>query len=317
MISPHNIWGMIRKTVAAWTADYAPSMGAAIAYYTVFSIAPLLLLVIAVAGLIFGRDAVQGEIVNQVSGLVGQEGAIAIEGLLKSASEPAKSVIATITSIAMLILGATTVFAEIQNALDRIWHVPPAKKPGGIWGFLRTRMLSFGLVLGLGFLLLVSLVASAAIAALGSWWGNYFVGWETVLHMVNLVVSLSLSTALFGMIYKLLPRTKIAWSDVWVGAAVTALLFEIGKFGIGLYLGKSGVTSGFGAAGSLAVLLVWVYYSAQIFLLGAEFTRQYARDGAVESEPEQPRAQGSDARRDEGHEGRQHQRPMASPGRSA
>src|SRR5262245_6790747 len=153
-------------------------MGAAIAYYTVFSIAPLLLLVIAVAGLIFGREAVQGEIVTQVSGLVGKEGAVAIEGLLKSASEPAKSAIATVLSIAMLVVGATTVFAEIQNALDRIWLVPAARKPGGIWGFVRTRLLSFGLVLGLGFLLLVSLVASAAVAALGSWWGNYFIGWE-------------------------------------------------------------------------------------------------------------------------------------------
>ena len=270
------MWTTIRKTFAAWSEDYAPSMGAAIAYYTVFSIAPLLLLVIAVAGLIFGRDAVQGEIVNQVTGLVGEEGAVAIEGLLKSAAEPVKSAIATIISIFMLILGATTVFAEIQNALDRIWHVPAARKPSGLFGFLRTRLLSFGLVLGLGFLLLVSLVVSAAVAALGSWWGHYFTGWETVLQIVNIVVSLALGTVLFGMIYKLLPRTEIAWRDVWVGAGVTAVLFEVGKIGIGLYLGKSGVTSGFGAAGSLAVLLIWVYYSAQIFLLGAEFTRLYS-----------------------------------------
>ena len=276
MISPRRAWSIIRETFSSWMDDYAPSMGAAIAYYTMFSIAPLLLLVIAVAGLIFGRDAVQGEIVNQVTGLIGKEGAVAIEGLLKSASEPATSLFATITSIALLILGATTVFAEIQNALDRIWHVPPAKKPGGIRGFFRTRLLSFGLVLGLGFLLLVSLVVSAAVAALGAWWGNYFVGWEMMLQIVNLLVSLALSTVLFGMIYKLMPRTPIAWRDVWVGAAVTAVLFEIGKVGIGLYLGKSGVTSGFGAAGSLVVVLVWVYYSAQIFLLGAEFTRLHS-----------------------------------------
>jgi len=314
-MSPRTIWGMIRKAISAWTDDYAPSMGAAIAYYTVFSIAPLLLLVIAVAGLIFGRDAVQGEIVNQITGLVGEEGAIAIEGLLKSASEPAKSVVATVASVAMLLLGATTVFAEIQNALDRIWHVPAAKKPGGFWGFLRTRMLSFGLVLGLGFLLLVSLVVSAAVAAVGSWWGNYFVGWEAVLHLVNVAVSLALSTTLFGLIYKLLPRTKIAWRDVWVGAAVTAVMFEVGKIGIGLYLGKSGVTSGFGAAGSLAVLLIWVYYSSQIFLLGAEFTRIYSRHGANESEQEQPRAEHSSMRGEERE--RRAQQSMASPRRTA
>ena len=297
MISPRVFWTTIRKTLSAWSDDYAPSMGAAIAYYTVFSLAPLLLLVIAVAGLIFGREAVQGEIVNQVIGLVGKEGAIAIEGLLKSAAEPAKSAIATAVSIVLLIFGATTVFAEIQNALDRIWHVPAARKPHGLIGLLRTRMLSFGLVLGLGFLLLVSLVISAAVAAVGSWWGNYFAGWETVLQLVNLAVSLALSTLLFGMIYKLMPRTPIAWRDVWVGAAVTGVLFEVGKFGIGLYLGKSGVTAAFGAAGSLAVLLIWVYYSAQIFLLGAEFTRLYSRQHSVHAIAEAPDAPAPDAPR--------------------
>ena len=275
MRAVRNAWSLIRETVASWMNDYAPSMGAAIAYYTVFSLAPLLLLVIAVAGMIFGREAVQGEIVSQVTGLVGREGAIAIEGLLKSASEPASSAVATVVSVALLILGATTVFAEIQNALDRIWHVPAAKKPGGVMGFLRTRIVSFGLVLCLAFLLLVSLVVSAAVAALGSWWGRYFEGWEALLQTINVIVSLVLSTALFAMIYKLLPRTPITWRHVAIGAVVTAVLFELGKFGIGLYLGKSSVTSGFGAAGSLAVMLVWVYYSAQIFLLGAEFTRAY------------------------------------------
>jgi membrane protein len=252
-------------------------MGAAIAYYTMFSLAPLLLLVIAMAGVFFGRDAVQGEVINQMQGLMGEEGAIAIEGLLESAAKPKTTLIATITGTLLLIVGATTVFAEIQNSLDRIWEVPEQRKPSGIWGFLRTRLLSFGLVLGIGFLLLVSLVVSAGIAALGAWWGRYFGGWEVLLQVVNVIVSLALSTGLFTMIYKLMPRTPIAWRDVWTGAFVTAVLFEIGKFAIGLYLGKSGVTSGFGAAGSLAVLLIWVYYSAQIFLLGAEFTRAYAK----------------------------------------
>ncbi|MPZ46539.1 MAG: YihY family inner membrane protein [Betaproteobacteria bacterium] len=275
-ISPREWWSLVKTSIGAWSDDYAPSMGAAIAYYTVFSLAPLLLLVIAVAGFFFGREAVQGEVVGQIQGLMGQEGAVAVEGLLKSASEPQTSAIAAIASILLLIFGATTVFAEIQNALDRIWKVPAARKPAGVWGFIRTRLLSFGLVLGLAFLLLVSLIVSAAVAALGTWWGQYFEGQEALLQLVNLVVSLVLSTALFSMIYKLMPRTPIAWRDVWIGATVTAVLFEIGKFLIGLYLGKSGVTSGFGAAGSLAVLLIWVYYSAQIFLLGAEFTRAYA-----------------------------------------
>ena len=299
MTTPRTLWNTIRRTFSAWQDDYAPSMGAAIAYYTVFSLAPLLLLVIAVAGLIFGREAVQGEIVNQVIGLVGKEGAVAIEGLLKSASEPAKSAIATGLSIALLIFGATTVFAEIQNALDRIWHVPAAKRPSGLIDLLRTRLLSFGLVLGLGFLLLVSLVISAAVAAVGSWWGNYFVGWETVLQLLNFGVSLTLSTVLFGMIYKLMPRARIDWRDVWVGAAVTAVLFELGKVCIGLYLGKSGVASGFGAAGSLAVLLIWVYYSAQIFLLGAEFTRLYSGKHSIDAIAREPAStERRDARRE-------------------
>ena len=305
--TPRAIWNTIRRTFSAWQDDYAPSMGAAIAYYTVFSLAPLLLLVIAVAGLIFGREAVQGEIVNQVIGLVGKEGAVAIEGLLKSASEPAKSAIATGVSIVLLIFGATTVFAEIQNALDRIWHVPEARKPSGIVDLFRTRLLSFGLVLGLGFLLLVSLVISAAVAAVGSWWGNYFVGWETVLQLVNLGVSLTLSTVLFGMIYKLMPRARIAWRDVWVGAAVTAVLFELGKVCIGLYLGKSGVASGFGAAGSLAVLLIWVYYSAQIFLLGAEFTRLYSGKHSIDAIAQEPA----------GTERKEHREPKARRSRGA
>jgi membrane protein len=277
MLSPRRFWSLLKESVSAWISDYAPSMGAAIAYYTAFSIAPLLLLVIAVAGFVFGRDAVQGEIVGQAQGLMGEEGAVAIEGLLESASEPTSGLIASAISIMLLIFGATTVFAEIQNALDRIWHVPEQRKPGGVWGFLRTRVLSFGLILGLAFLMLVSLVVSTAVAALGSWWAGYFEGAETLLQIINLLVSLLFSASLFAMIYKLMPRTEIAWADVWVGALVTSILFEVGKIGIGLYLGKSGVTSGFGAAGSFAVLLIWVYYSAQIFLLGAEFTRAYAR----------------------------------------
>ena len=276
MLHPRQIWTLMKGAVSAWIADYAPSMGAAIAYYTAFSIAPLLLLVISVAGLVFGRDVVQGEIVSQAQGLMGEQGGSAIEDLLKSASEPTTGLMATIGSIGLLIFGATTVFGEVQNSLDRIWHVPEKQKPSGVWGFIRTRMLSFGIVLILAFLLLVSLAVSSALAALGSWWGEYFVGQEALLQLLNYAVSVLFSTMLFAMMYKLMPRAQIAWRDVWIGAVVTAILFEIGKFAIGLYIGKSAVASAFGAAGSLAVLLIWVYYSAQIFLLGAEFTRLYA-----------------------------------------
>jgi len=266
-------------------------MGAAIAYYTAFSIAPLLLLVIAVAGLAFGREAVQSGIIGQAESLMGAQGAAAIDALRQNAAEPATGITATVVSLVLLVFGATTVFAEIQNALDRIWHVPPSRKPSGVWEFIRTRLLSFGLILGLAFLVLVSLILSAAVAALGNWWGPLLSGTEILLQALNLSVSLLAEATLFAMIYKLMPRTPIAWRDVWVGAFTTAALFELGKFGIGMYLGKSGVASAFGAAGSLAVLLIWVYYSAQIFLLGAEFTRAHAqsRNGSTQHAAESHR----------------------------
>jgi membrane protein len=267
-----------KKSVTAWVDDYAPSMGAAISYYTVFSIAPLLLIVIAVAGLVWGRDAVQGEIVTQLSGLIGKEGATGIQALIESANKPAQGLVASAISLVVLIIGATTVFAELQSALDRVWGVPPAKKASSLWIMLRSRLLSLGFILGLGFLLSVSLVISAGTAAFGNWASGLLPGWETLLQIVNMVISLSISASLFAMIFKLMPQAKIGWPDVWVGAGVTALLFEIGKTLIGLYIGKSSITSSFAAAGSLVVLLVWVYYSAQIFLLGAEFTWAYAHE---------------------------------------
>lgn len=280
-------WDLVKKTIAAWVDDFAPSMGAALSYYTMFSLAPLLVIVIAVAGLVFGQDAAQGQILAQLRGLMGEEGALAVEGLLKSASDPNKSGIATVVGVFTLLLGATTVFGELQSALDRIWRSPAVAKGGGLWKLLRGRVLSFGMILGIGFLLMVSLAVSAALAALGKWWGPWFGNWEVLLQALNFVVSFAVTTLLFAMIYKILPRVRIGWKDVWIGAAVTALLFTIGKFLIGLYLGKSAVTSAFGAAGSIVVVLVWVYYSAQIFLLGAEFTWVYAyRHGTRAGQPE-------------------------------
>lgn len=267
---------LCKDAVMAWIDDFAPSMGAAISYYTMFSLAPLLVIVIAIAGALFGAEAVQGQIAAQLSGLIGAEGALAVQGLIRSASEPSRGLVAGAISIVVLVVGATTVFAELQSALDRIWHVPERAKPQGVWGILRARVLSFGLILGLAFLLMVSLVVSAALAALGSWSAALLPGWEALLQGVNILVSLAILTVLFAMIFKFMPSAPIAWRDVWVGAGVTAVLFEIGKVLIGLYLGKSGVNESFAAAGSLVVLLAWVYYAAQIFLLGAEFTKVYA-----------------------------------------
>jgi membrane protein len=285
-MSIRHFWNLFKKSWTAWIEDYASSMGAALAYYTIFSVTPLLLLVIAVAGLAFGTEAASGEIVGQLRGMIGEEGAVAIEGLLASARTPARSIWASIISVVTLLIGATSVFAELQSALDRIWRAPAAAQRSGVIELLRSRLLSFGLIVSIGFLLLVSLVVSAGLAALGKWWGPMFGAWETVLQIVNVAVSFGFITVLFALVYRILPRARVAWNDVWMGAAVTALFFTLGKFGIGLYLGTAGVSSGFGAAGSIIVLLVWVYYSAQIFLLGAEFTWVYAHaQGSRAGEP--------------------------------
>jgi membrane protein len=278
---------LVKETASSWSADYCPSMGAAISYYTLFSIAPLLLIVIAVAGFVFGAEAARGEIFGQLRGLLGSDGAKAVEDLLQAANRPGAGLVSAITGLVVLLLGATTVFNELQNALDRIWRAPARTKSSGIWNLLRTRLLSFGMVLGVAFLLMVSLVVSAALAALGKWWTP--AGWEAVMHVLDIVISFGLVTVMFALIYRYIPRAHVAWHDVWTGAAVTSLLFAIGKFAIGLYLGKSSVASSFGAAGSLVVLMVWVYYSAQIFLFGAEFTWVFAHEHGSRRGSERPR----------------------------
>ena len=270
------LWTMAKESASAWIDDFAPSMGAAIAYYTAFSIAPVIIIVIAIAGFVFGADAASGYLYAQVSGLLGDEGGKAVQGMVESASSSGKGIIATVIGIVLLVVGATTVFAELQTDLDRIWKAPAATKSEGLWKLVRSRVLSLGLVVSIGFLLLVSLVVSSALAALGEWWGGAFEGFKWLLQILNFVVSILVITVMFALMYKILPRVKIGWRDVWIGAGVTAVLFTIGKFLVGMYLGRAGVASSFGAAGSLAVLLVWVYYSAQIFLFGAEFTWVYA-----------------------------------------
>ena len=277
-MTPTRLFNLCRKAVDAWMDDFAPSMGAAISYYTMFSLAPLLVIVVAVAGALFGREAVQGEIVEQLTGLIGRDAATSVQAMIKSASAPGQGLIAGLIGFAVLLVGATTVFAELQSALDRIWHVPEADKPTGLWAVLRARVLSFGLILGLAFLLMVSLTVSTGVAAFGSWIGGLMPGWEILLQLINFAISIAITTALFAMIFKFMPTAKVAWRDVGVGAVVTAVLFEVGKQLIGLYLGKSGLSESLAAAGSLVVLLAWVYYAAQIFLLGAEFTKVYANE---------------------------------------
>ncbi len=282
-------WVLIKSAALSWVDDYAPSMGAALSYYTLFSIAPLLLIVIALAGLVFGPDAARGEILGQLRGLMGEEGARAVQALLESANQPGKGIVATVTGAVFLLIGATTVFVELQNALDRIWRVPVPLKLSGIWSLFRSHLMSVGLILCIGFLLMVSLVTSAALAAVGKWWGPLFAGGELLGHTITFVLDFTMTCVMFALIYKIMPRARIHWTDVWMGAAVTALLFTIGKLLIGLFIGKSGIASIFGAAASLAILLIWVYYSAQIFLMGAEFTWVYAHTfGSLKEQPVPP-----------------------------
>jgi membrane protein len=272
-----DLWPLLKKSIQAWNDDYAPSMGAALAYYTTFSLAPVLIIAIAIAGLVFGKEAARGEIVGQIGGLIGEQGAEAVEGLLTSTSGSTRSsVFATVVGLVTLVVGATSVFAELQSALDRIWRAPALQQSSGIVALVRARLLSFGMVIAMGFLLLVSLVIGAALSALGAWGGELVPGSAILLQALNLGLSFGVTTLLFAMSYRILPRVHIAWSDVWIGAVATAALFTLGKYLIGLYLARAAVSSGFGAAGSLVLILVWVYYSAQIFLVGAEFTWVFA-----------------------------------------
>lgn len=270
-IKPEEIWGLIKESISRWSEDRAPSMGAALSYYTMFSLAPLLVIVIGIAGLFFAEEAARGAIVGELQSLIGDEGARAINDLIENAGKTGTGIVAMIVGVVTLLVGASGVFVELQDDLDRIWKAPP-RVGAGIINFIRARLLTFGMVLAISFLLLVALVLHAALAALGKYWGGIFEGTEWLLHLINFLISFGVVTALFAMIYKILPNLKIEWDDVWIGAIATAFLFTLGKFLIGLYLGKSAVASSYGAAGAVVVLLIWMYYSAQIFLFGAEFT---------------------------------------------
>ncbi|MGH2403487.1 MAG: YihY/virulence factor BrkB family protein [bacterium] len=267
---------LLKETFYEWRENKAARLAAALAYYTVFSTAPLLIVVIAIAGLAFGRDAAQGEIVRQLQWLVGQNAAETIQGIIEAARTPATGISAGTIGVLTLLLGAMGVFGQLQDALNTIWDAPPAPSRG-VWGLVRGRFLSFTMLLGTGFLLLVSLVISAGLSALEGFFGRMLPLHPGILHALNSVFSFAVITVLFAMIYKVLPDVEIQWKHVWAGAAMTSILFVLGKFLIGLYLGRGSFTSAFGAAGSLVVLLLWVYYSAQIFLFGAEFTQVWAR----------------------------------------
>lgn len=270
-----SLGSIFGKAVSGWWNDNVPRLGASLAYYALFSLAPILIVAISIGGLVFGEEAVRGQIVGQIQGLVGRDGATAVQAMLEGASKPSSSWTATAAGTITFFLGATGSFLELQTSLNTIWRVTP--KPGG--NFFRMlvlqRLISFGLVVALGFLLLTSLVVSTALAAIHTYMGHAFPGVLVVWEALNVVVSLSVITLLFAMIYKVLPDVQLAWRDVWVGALVTAGLFTIGKLVIGLYLGTTSVASTYGAAGSVVVILVWVYYSAQVILLGAEFTREW------------------------------------------
>ncbi|NJO80559.1 MAG: YihY/virulence factor BrkB family protein [Cyanobacteria bacterium RM1_2_2] len=272
-----NIVKLIKGTFTEYNEDKVPLLAAALAYYTVFSLAPLLLIVIAIAGSVFGEEAARGEIVGQIQGLIGKEGAEAVQVMLQNTQQPnSGGTVATIFGVVTLLFGATGVFGQLQDALNLIWGVQP--KPGrGVKNFVQTRLLSFAMVIVIGFLLLVSLVISAVLAGLSNYFGDLFPSFILAGRILNLVISFGSITLLFASIYKFLPDVHVPWKNLWIGAAVTAFLFTIGKSMIGLYLGNSSVSSTYGAAGSLVVILIWVFYSAQILLLGAEFTQVYSK----------------------------------------
>ena len=275
-ISVRSIFKLLQEAFKEWQEDKVSLLAAALAYYTVFSITPLLVIAIAIAGAVFGQDTAKGEIIEQINGLVGEQGAQAIEMALANANQPKLSSIASIISIVVLLVGASGVFAQLQEALNTVWNVK-AKPNAGIWGFIRKRLLSFGMVLAIGFLLLVSLVLSAMLSGVGKLQINILPGFTPLWQLLNFAVSFGFISLLFALIYYYLPDVEIRWKDVWIGAIVTALLFTVGKFLIGLYLGRGSLGSAYGAAGSLIVFLAWVFYSAQILLFGAECTQVYAR----------------------------------------
>jgi membrane protein len=272
----HRWVSLCETAVYSWLEDRAPTMGAAIAYYTVFSLAPMLVMVIAIAGLAFGQKAAEGALFDGLADLVGPESAGAVQAMLRSASSTRSGILATVVGFGTLIIGATAVFSELQSALNVIWKAP-ASGGLGVWHhLLKSRLLSLSVVLVIGFLLLVSLVISTALAVFSDYLDWILPGFATILHVIHLTLSFGFTTVLFAMMFKILPDNPVEWEEVWLGGAVAALLFTVGKHLISFYIGSSNMASTYGAAGALIIVLVWVFYSAQIFLLGAEFAKAYS-----------------------------------------
>lgn len=271
-----GIFRLFRDTFENWNNDHAPRLGAALAYYTVFSLGPLLIIAIAIAGLVFGQSAAQGQIMAQLRGFLGDQGAAFVQAAIEASSRPREGIIATLIGIVTLMLGALGVFGQLQDALNAIWGVKP--KPGrGIRGMLHDRLLSFSMVVVVGFLLMVSLIISAALSAFTRYFGGMLPFSATTLEGIDFFISLVVITVLFAFVFKYLPDAQVRWRDVWIGALLTAILFAIGKFLLGFYIGNSAVGSTYGAAGSIIIVLIWIYYSAQILFFGAEFTKSYAK----------------------------------------
>ncbi|NEP17968.1 MAG: YihY/virulence factor BrkB family protein [Leptolyngbya sp. SIO4C1] len=307
-MSVKRIWRLLKETFQEWNEDKASRLAAALAYYTVFSLAPLLVIVIAIAGFFFDQAAVREQLTQQIQSLIGPEGAELATTTLENASRPGDntSLIASIISIVLLLVGATGVFSQLQEALNTVWDVE-ARPNNAAEGFVKKRLLSFAMLLTIGFLLIVSLVISTALAALSTYLTTLLPGADVLWQLLNLALSLAIITVMFALLYKYVPDVKIDWRDVWVGSFITAILFTIGKFVLGLYLGNSGFSSTYGAAGSVVIVLAWVYYSAQILFFGAEFTQVYARrygsrirpsEHAVPLDPEARTKQGMPRRSD-------------------
>ena len=287
LAKPRAALRLLKSTLSACLKDNVQRMSAALAYYTIFSLAPLLVIAIAIAGLVFGEDAARGEIVGEMQELVGRDGAKAIQTMIQSAYHPGHSIIAAIIGIITLLLGATGAFSEVYDALNLIWRVNNTN----VQSIIKARFMSFGMILIIGFLLLVSLVVSAVLAGISKYASSFLPAPAPLLHFLDFLFSLAVVTVLFAMIFKVLPEIKIRWADVWAGATLTALLFTVGKFVIGFYVGKSVSASSYGAAGSLVVVVAWIYYSAFILYFGAEFTQVYAhqcgsRLAGASSQPE-------------------------------
>lgn len=273
---PATVWSMLKETVQQWTSDNVPTHGAALAYYTVFAIAPLLLIAISIAATIFGNEAASGELFRILRDWTGDSSAAFLQDMVRNGnSHPGAGLFSSIVGGVALIFGASSVFVQLQTSLNQIWHVESRQRQG-VWATVRNRLVSFGFVLASGFVLLFSLVVTIGISFAGDFFTTMRGSYEAVAQIINSVVSVGIVTVLFALIYRYLPEAQIAWRDVWVGALLTAVLFTIGKFLVGFYLGRSGVGSVFGAAGSLIVFLVWVFYSAQIIFFGAEFTKVHA-----------------------------------------